>query len=253
VYFIEPDHLATPRLIADENQKTVWRWDNQEPFGNDMPNEDPDGDGVAFDFPMRFPGQYFDRETGLAYNYFRDYSAEIGRYVQSDPVGLLAGTNTNLYVGANPLAFADLKGLLQRVVRYEFQIWEYSVTIGSKLSKSKGDQKRKDRWVIYASIPDCWVEIGERTQRYDIGLGAEAKVSPKAGGDKDPTPIIIATEAKLYWREMKINEYIYGPGPRDPCCKGVEQFAGYDYTPEPKGVQEFLKNLGNPFEFFFGK
>ena len=105
-------HLATPRLVADENQKTVWRWDNQEPFGNNPANEDPDGDGVAFEFPMRFPGQYADRETGLAYNYYRDYSPDIGRYVESDPVGLVAGLNTYSYVGASPLVFSDPKGLI---------------------------------------------------------------------------------------------------------------------------------------------
>ena len=41
----------------------MWRWDQQEPFGATPPNDDPDGDGVKFDFPLRFPGQYFDRET----------------------------------------------------------------------------------------------------------------------------------------------------------------------------------------------
>ena len=111
VYFIEPDHLGTPRLIADENQKTVWKWDNQEPFGNDVPNEDPDGDGVAFDFPMRFPGQYFDRETNLAYNYFRDYSAEVGRYVQSDPIGLIGGQGLYTYTRNSPSKWVDPTGL----------------------------------------------------------------------------------------------------------------------------------------------
>jgi RHS repeat-associated protein len=112
VYFIEPDHLGTPRLIADENQKTVWRWDNQEPFGNDSPNEDPDGDGVAFDFPLRFPGQYFDRETNLAYNYFRDYAPDIGRYFESDPIGLRRNSlNTFAYVNGSPLRYVDTQGL----------------------------------------------------------------------------------------------------------------------------------------------
>jgi RHS repeat-associated protein len=116
VYFIQPDHLGTPRLIADENQKIVWRWDNQEPFGADMPNEDPDGDGVAFDFPMRFPGQYFDRETNLAYNMARDYSADLGRYVESDPIGLGGGLNTYSYVGGDPLRATDPSGEIIPVV-----------------------------------------------------------------------------------------------------------------------------------------
>ncbi len=60
--------MNTPRLIADGTGTTVWRWDQQEPFGNDVPNGDPNSTGAAFEFPLRFPGQYADRETNLYYN-----------------------------------------------------------------------------------------------------------------------------------------------------------------------------------------
>src|SRR4029077_810746 len=62
LYYVETDHLNTPRFIADDTGTTVWRWDQSEPFGNDVANNNPSGVG-AFDFPLRFPGQYFDRET----------------------------------------------------------------------------------------------------------------------------------------------------------------------------------------------
>jgi RHS repeat-associated protein len=62
---------------------------------------------------LRFPGQYFDRETGLAYNYFRDYDPGIGRYVESDPVGLKAGLNTYAYVRQDPLGGIDPLGLVK--------------------------------------------------------------------------------------------------------------------------------------------
>ena len=71
-----------------------------------MPNNDPSGVG-AFEFNMRFPGQYFDRETNLEYNYFRDYDPGIGRYVESDPIGLRGGLNTFAYVISDPLSFTD--------------------------------------------------------------------------------------------------------------------------------------------------
>ena len=110
LYFIQADHLNTPRLISDSTGAAVWRWDNQEPFGNDVPNENPSGLGTLV-VPLRFPGQYFDRETSLAYNVMRDYDPGIGRYMQSDPIGLQGGLNTYGYVGGNPLSFTDSSGL----------------------------------------------------------------------------------------------------------------------------------------------
>jgi RHS repeat-associated protein len=104
------DHLNTPRLIADDQQRTVWRWDNTDPFGGNPPDENPSGLGT-FEFPLRFPGQYADRETNLHYNYFRDYDPGVGRYVQSDPIGLMGGLNNYAYVEQNPLRFVDDEAL----------------------------------------------------------------------------------------------------------------------------------------------
>jgi len=104
-------HLNTPRLVADSAGTTVWRWDQAEPFGNNPANEDPDANSVAFDLPLRLPGQRYDAESGLHYNYFRDYDPSIGRYGESDPIGLRGGLNTYLYVGAKPLEGFDTKGL----------------------------------------------------------------------------------------------------------------------------------------------
>src|SRR6266850_6025 len=114
LYYIHVDHLNTPRLIADDQQRPVWRWDQQEPFGVNVPDENPSGLG-AFEFPMRFPGQYADREANLAYNIFRDYSPEVGRYLQSDPIGLQAGLNTYAYVLADPILYVDPDGLTVRL------------------------------------------------------------------------------------------------------------------------------------------
>src|SRR5882724_9824219 len=97
LHFIHTDHLNTPRLVADATGTTVWRWDQQEPFGVNVPDENPSGQG-AFEFPLRFPGQYADKETNLVYNYYRDYDPALGRYTMSDPMGLRGGLNTYIYV-----------------------------------------------------------------------------------------------------------------------------------------------------------
>ena len=110
LYYVHTDHLGTPRLLTDDSQTIVWRWDSA-PFGDTAANDDPDGDGTAVTFNLRFPGQYYDGETGQHYNYFRDYDPSVGRYVQSDPIGLEGGINTYGYVSGNPLFWTDPLGL----------------------------------------------------------------------------------------------------------------------------------------------
>ena len=91
MYYIHTDQISTPRMVTDQAARVVWRWDTADPFGASAPDEDPDADGTRFTLNLRFPGQYFDRETGLHYNYYRDYDPATGRYVESDPIGLAVG------------------------------------------------------------------------------------------------------------------------------------------------------------------
>ena len=109
-YYIHTDHLDSPRQITDTAGNVVWEWQNSDPFGNNPPNENPNGAG-QFTFPLRFPGQYADKETNTYYNYFRDYDPSIGRYIESDPLGINGGLNTYTYANANPLSLIDPDGL----------------------------------------------------------------------------------------------------------------------------------------------
>jgi RHS repeat-associated protein len=115
LHYVYADHLGTARVItrATDN-KMVWRWDNADPFGMLAPDGNPSQLGAFTDNP-RFPGQVYDRESGLFYNYFRDYDPQTGRYVQSDPIGLEGGLNTFAYVEGNPISKIDPKGLLSIV------------------------------------------------------------------------------------------------------------------------------------------
>ena len=95
----------------------IWRWNWQSnPFGETLPDENPDGDGQLFALNLRFPGQYFDAESGLHQNGFRDYEAGTGRYIESDPIGLEGGLNTYIYAHSVPLGFVDPKGLADTTV-----------------------------------------------------------------------------------------------------------------------------------------
>jgi RHS repeat-associated protein len=104
LYFIHTDHLNRPQKLTDGSAALVWDAVYQ-PFG-----EAYSVSGTATNLLM-FPGQFYDSETALAQNWHREYDATLGRYIQSDPIGLLGGINTYGYVGGNPLGLADPSGL----------------------------------------------------------------------------------------------------------------------------------------------
>ncbi|MDY0980015.1 RHS repeat-associated core domain-containing protein [Stenotrophomonas sp. CFBP8994] len=113
MFYVQPDHLGTPRAVVDSQRDVaIWEWSNRsEVFGNQAPNHDPDGDGVAFKLTLRFPGQQATEASGLFYNYHRDYDPASGRYSQSDPAGLRGGISTYGYVEGNSVSNYDPKGL----------------------------------------------------------------------------------------------------------------------------------------------
>ncbi|WP_340568935.1 RHS repeat-associated core domain-containing protein [Stenotrophomonas sp. G106K1] len=111
--YVQPDHLGTPRLVIDPVRNVaIWEWSNKsEVFGDQIPSADPDGDGVAFDLALRFPGQQATDASGLFYNYQREYDPAVGRYSQSDPIGLMGGLNSFAYVSGDPTGRTDPLGL----------------------------------------------------------------------------------------------------------------------------------------------
>lgn len=92
IAYVQSDHLDTPRTVIDRAGRQRWTWIS-EPFGNSAPIENPLGFG-AFRLNLRMPGQYHDVESGLEYNWNRTYDSGLGRYTQSDPLGIAASINT---------------------------------------------------------------------------------------------------------------------------------------------------------------
>ena len=91
-------------MMTDAARAIVWEIENR-PFG--------DGATVTgtATLNLRFPGQYYYSESGLNYNYFRDYNPAVGRYVEADPIGLAGGVNPFVYVQNEPINWFDLDGL----------------------------------------------------------------------------------------------------------------------------------------------
>lgn len=101
---IHVDQVGRPEAVTDAGRTLVWRAQNLAFTRNVVL-----ANGIALN--LGFPGQYYDAETGYWNNGFRDYDAAVGRYVESDPIGLSGGANTYAYVGNGPLSYADPRGL----------------------------------------------------------------------------------------------------------------------------------------------
>ena len=110
IYAVHADWRDAPRQVDDANQVAVWAWDPA-PFGGGAPNQRPSGQLFKFVYNLRYPGQYYDDETGQFYNHARYYDPALGRYLESDPIGLAAGINTYAYALNNPMNFIDPLGL----------------------------------------------------------------------------------------------------------------------------------------------
>ncbi|MBW8311158.1 MAG: hypothetical protein K0M64_03895 [Rhizobium sp.] len=117
--YVLTDHLGTPRAVVHPGSNALlWRWDlTASAFGDHPAQLDPDGDGATYGFNLRYPGQYFDAESGMHYNYFRDYDPSAGRYVKSDPIGLADGPSTYAYVSGKPFNAMDSLGLFMEYCR----------------------------------------------------------------------------------------------------------------------------------------
>ncbi|MGA3133377.1 MAG: RHS repeat-associated core domain-containing protein [Terracidiphilus sp.] len=104
VYFLHDDSLGTPQLATDSNQNIAWQTSYQ-PFGQASVSG-------TITQNLRFPGQYFDVESGWNHNGFRDYIPSLGRYVEPDPLDRAgSGNNFYAYVGNNPINNIDPLGL----------------------------------------------------------------------------------------------------------------------------------------------
>lgn len=108
IYYIHSDGSGQPFLVTDESQQTVWLADNDS-FGKSKPIIE------AIEFNLRLPGQYYDAESGLHQNLYRNYDPEVGHYLEPDPLGPIASNDVFGYANQNPRQYIDPLGLLMFV------------------------------------------------------------------------------------------------------------------------------------------
>ncbi|MEZ5571552.1 MAG: RHS repeat-associated core domain-containing protein [Halioglobus sp.] len=137
VQYVHADHLGTPTLLTNQSGQVVADIEAT-PFGETYI------DYAEVTYNRRFPGQYKDEETGLHYNYFRDYDPSTGRYIQSDPIGLNGGLNTYAYVGGNPLKYTDPTGEDVGVTLVVVWALAYCLDAGDYISTPAGNSHGKD-------------------------------------------------------------------------------------------------------------
>lgn len=160
VYAIHSDHLGTPFALTDSAKTEVWK-SQYAPFGMALVDTDPDGDSTDVTMNVRFPGQYFDEESGLHYNYHRYYDPSTGRYLRSDPIGLEGGINTYLYALANPLRYTDPFGLVSCTCRATGPGDRYHPS-----SKMVGELREK------ICVYDCRCDCPESPLKIEFSAGA---------------------------------------------------------------------------------
>jgi RHS repeat-associated protein len=102
---IVSDLVGTPTELVGPDGRVSW-YHAESLWGEEIAVRGSDG----ADRPLRFPGQYHDRETGLHYNFHRYYDPATARYLSPDPLGFGPAANNYTYV-VNPMVVYDPFGL----------------------------------------------------------------------------------------------------------------------------------------------
>jgi RHS repeat-associated protein len=225
-YFLFANHISTPIRVEDEQGSVVWSA-RIDPYGTaHVPS------GAAIEMPLRFPGHYLDSETGLHYNRFRYHNPELGRYLQSDPIGIAGGLNVYAYT-SNPLRRVDVRGLAG----------DPPCETGATSEEDEESNFPAENWDAELSAEDepqeepeiDWDKVQESRDAYDRATDRAAEL-PKGSEDKT---VAAAGDGVYASGTNQVKDFDHVP-PDD-----VKSALGTDLFPPQEGKQDFLDN-GDP-------
>ncbi|OGC90230.1 MAG: hypothetical protein A2W25_15375 [candidate division Zixibacteria bacterium RBG_16_53_22] len=180
IYYYQNDHLGTPQKLMTQGGMVAWSA-KADAFGNTTVDATP-----TITNNLRFPGQYFDSETGLHYNRHRYYDPSSSRYLTSDPAGLIADLNVYRYSRSNPVSYFDETGLSPSCKAYYIGPWEPA----GQITKNK---KENDYF------------NGLKTTMTPDGVGT----SPQGPEPGRPSPFPVCPSIDFIVKVYKVYKHVY--------------------------------------------
>gem|GEM_PF-3526696 len=243
-YYVHTDQVMRPRKLTDGTGAVLW--DRiATPFGDEHTVTG------TLTQKLQFPGQIEDSETAFFQNWHREYDPELGRYVQSDPIGLLGGINTYGYVGGNPVMYVDPMGLdfkepgtigAGRIVGSVPNGFKYVVDLPPDPTDPAASQvlcgcgtPPEGSDVDFFSTPDLpWTKIIDGNVRFrgpgGLPNGNSAPISyPTSAGGNRASPVAWFTSSRALW-------WIYGEIPTQGDSPGT--YMGKLNSGEQKSIDD---------------